>query len=224
MQKEARFPSSHHISFINYLDGMLSLIFVCTLLHSALMSTSYHVKKNPDKLLAKPSHIDVDSMQLLLFAWSAGAVRSYRWSKWQILENPKHDQFLLFSTRSLQVQRLLREKYSRWRFSAKSALLEECPDKMTVFPADDRSKAIIFAFYHLRFVLLKSSALFLCLLLFIKAKPLILLAVICWTHVTNKSSNRPFFLQSRAFLHELVAFYSTSIRKPAESVLMGFMV
>ena len=200
------------------------------------MSASYDVKKNPDKLLAKPSQIDVVSMQLLLFAWSAGAVRSHRWSKWQILEIPKHDQFLLFSTHSsaihhiqkkqepmnqkpmkkfniclLQVQRLLREKYSRWRFSAKSALLEECPDKMIVFPADDRSKAIIFAFYHLRFVLLKSSALLLCWLLFIKAESLIFLAVICWTHVTNKSSNRPFFLQSCAFLHELVAFYSTSI-------------
>ena len=106
----------------------------------------------------------------------------------------------------LQIQRLLREKYSRWRFSAKSALLEECPDKMTVFLADDRSKAIIFAFYHLRFVLLKSSALLLCLLLFIKAEPLIFLAVICWPHVTNKSSNRLFFLQSRVFLHELVPF------------------
>ena len=77
---------------------------------------------------------------------------------------------------------------------------------MTVFPSDVRSKAIIFAFYHLRFILLKSSALLLCLLLFIKAKPLIFLAVICWPHVTNKSSNRLFFLQSRVFLHELVPF------------------
>ena len=122
------------------------------------MSASYDVKKNPDKLLAKPSQIDVVSMQLLLFAWSVGVVRSHRWSKWQILENPKHDQFLLFllvhrlyiifrknkesmnqepmkkfNICLLQVQRLLWEKYSRWRFSAKSALLEECPDKWQCF-------------------------------------------------------------------------------------------